>query len=153
MKKILLLLIISLLFISCWYEDENMGAVIYPQEKNKIRLTLVKRDINNIDNSIVLNYFFYNTNTLQYPETIWKEIIYINGTNIYDKNYCIQKILNENESKKYFNIQAKINDKEIYIKDWDNNEYYLKYTTNTNSWLYTLYMYNVAYGLLVNTNK
>lgn len=153
MKNILFLLIISLLLIGCWYESDYMGAVIYPQEKNKIRLTLIKRDANNIDNSIVLNYFFYNTNILQSPEIIAEEIIYINGTNIYDKNYCIQKPLTKNETKKYFNIQARINDKEIYIKDWDNNEYYLKYTTNTNSWLYTLYMYNVAYGLLVNTNK
>ena len=149
MEKILFLLFISLLFISCWYESDYMGALINTDNSNEqnIELTIIKRDNKkSFNNILILTYLFERNTNLQSPKIISGEYQIIkNGTNIFDKNYITYEELAEDTAFKYFHIKAKISDEEIYIKDWENKEHYLKnigspfQETKNNYWTHMLY--------------
>ncbi|HJH55054.1 MAG TPA: hypothetical protein K8V77_03100 [Brachyspira hyodysenteriae] len=163
MKKIMLLLIISLLLISCWYENDYMGAVINTDnsDEQNIELTIIKRDNKkSFNNILILTYLFERNTNLQSPKIISGEYQIIkNGTNIFDKNYITYGELDEDTAFKYFNIQAKINEKEIYIKDWENKEYYLKnigspfQETENNYWTHMLYKLAMNNKIATNYNS
>lgn len=149
MKKILFLLFISLVLISCWYESDYMGALINTDNSNEqnIELTIIKRDNKkSFNNILILTYLFERNTNLQSPKIISGEYQIIkNGTNIFDKNYITYEELAEDTAFKYFHIKAKISDEEIYIKDWENKEHYLKnigspfQETKNNYWTHMLY--------------
>lgn len=159
MEKILFLLFISLLFISCWYESDYMGALINTDNSNEqnIELTIIKRDNKkSFNNILILTYLFERNTNLQSPKIISGEYQIIkNGTNIFDKNYITYEELAEDTAFKYFHIKAKISDEEIYIKDWDNKEHYLylkEKKDNTNSWVMDLYSLNWIYTIAQENN-
>ncbi|CCG57994.1 unclassified [Brachyspira pilosicoli WesB] len=154
LKKIILIFILSIICISCWYENEYYGAVIHPNiDEDNYTLTLTKRmkDKNNI---MMLNYTFKDLSSLQPALTIDTNITFINSTNIFDNDFYVSRSLTKNEANQYMNIKIDIaTNKYITIKDWNNEEHILKYTTNTNSWVYNLYVLITAYGaLIISTN-
>ena len=146
MKKILFLLFISLVLISCWYESDYMGAIILPDGTNSsMYVMFVKRNnTNDISDTIIANYKFELTEKRQKP-ILLEYIHYIdNWTNLNKKN-SLKTIKPED---KYLNIEVSITSNDIYIKDWDNEEHYLKSTTNTNSWIVVLYTALLGYGFI-----
>lgn len=153
-KKIILIFILSIICISCWYENEYYGAMIHPNiDEDNYTLTLTKRmkDKNNI---MMLNYTFKDLSSSQPALTIGTNITFINSTNIFDNDFYVSRSLTKNEANQYMNIKIDIaTNKYITIKDWNNEEHILKYTTNTNSWVYNLYVLITAYGaLIISTN-
>ena len=143
-KKIFLLVCISTILISCldMYESKTLGILYLNDKKDSNNISdndsiifFKRQNLNDLNNILILGYKLKvkdNTKT----ELELKEIKYIeNITNFYSSNYLKTMPLDN----KYNNIDIKINyKKEIIVKDWDNNELSLMYTTNS-SWLETVY--------------
>lgn len=149
MKNILFLLTLSLLLISCWYENEDMafGTVV---TENDLFVLLIR---DKIDRSkiTVISYGF--------EEGVVKNIKSVyeieNPTNVFSKNYITPIITNTitEKTNKYFNIKIEeAAQSKVVLKDWDNKKHNLNYIgifftqyTNWSSVLYYLYLINYEY--------
>lgn len=113
MKNIILLFIISLLFISCWYESDYMGAIILPDGTNaSMYVMFVKRsNTNDISDTIIANYKFELTEEKQKP-ILLESVQYIDNWTNLNKKDSLKTIKPED---KYLNIEASITSNDIYI--------------------------------------
>ena len=128
MKKIILLMILSIFSISCFYEDDTMGAIIDNTRKdpNTIDLVLLIRpNSKSFNNITAIKYSFKKaTNSYQSPLGLFTKGQFMkNATNIFSSGHMESISIDE----KYENIQVKYDGKDLYVKDWNNKEHHLKY--------------------------
>ena len=156
LKKILFILI-PFVLISCWdtYESEYVSAYYFPAyETNNCSLFVVKREnLNNLNNIIIAVYDFKSIDKIKDTLTV-SSIQYIkNASDVHSDNYCTELPIND----KYKNVDIKFNEnKQLFIKDWDNQTHTLKYTTNKNTWINEIASYIMENGYIekyMNTNK
>ena len=127
MKNILFLLFVLIFSISCIYEDDTIGVIINWKQKDTptAEITLIQRKDNKSFKDITAITYIVpkNTNSIQSPTSI-KECFFIkDASNVFDENYKQQIKID----KKYMNVSFKYEGKELYVKDWNNKEYRLKY--------------------------
>ena len=149
MKKILFLLFISLVLISCWYENEDMafGTVV---TENDLFVLLVRDKINR-DKITVIGYGL-EEGAVKNIKSVYK---IENPTNVFSKNYITPIITNTitDKTNKYFNITIEEGkENRLILKDWNNKKHNLNYIgifftqyTNWSSVLYYLYLINYEY--------
>ncbi|WIH89346.1 hypothetical protein NEI02_06460 [Brachyspira pilosicoli] len=127
MRKLIFLLLISILSISCIYEDDTTGVIINWQKEGipNAEITLIQRKDNKSFRDIkAITYIVpKNTNSIQSPTSIKECFIIKDAANVFDENYKQQIKID----KKYMNVVFKYEGKELYFKDWNNKEYKLKY--------------------------
>lgn len=127
MRKLIFLLFISILSISCIYEDDTTGVIVNWKKKDtpNAEITLIQRKDNKSFRDITAITYIVpkNTNSIQSPTSIKECFIIKDAANVFDKNYKQQMKID----KKYMNVAFKYEGKELYFKDWNNKEYKLKY--------------------------
>ena len=115
MRKLIFLLFISILSISCIYEDDTTGVIVNWKKKDtpNAEITLIQRKDNKSFRDITAITYIVpkNTNSIQSPTSIKECFIIKDAANVFDKNYKQQMKID----KKYNYLPSYLNATFIYF--------------------------------------